>query len=279
MIDYNVQLLPIDSSIAPYIRRFVYAEAKVKEPFDQPFYPIGYVKIPFTLKGKSTISIKDKKIIRQVVDDGPYFSGIIAGDNAHMHFKEDLHFIWVELKAGMGHYLFHLDMTNLVNTTTHFSNVSDIANAFNNDVIQARNNLEDVIKIYEQFIKDCAVNRLPSVPYIDQAVQIIESYNGNITVQEIMDRVHIPVSEKQFVRNFKKIVGLSPKRWCRVRQLGYIMELIEKGENFTNIALESGFYDQAHFNHSFQEFVQLSPKRFIEDQETDFIKFWLKLSK
>jgi len=275
MIDYNIQLLPISPKIAPYIQRIVYAEATIQAPFDQAIYPTGYIKIPFCIKGRPAISIKDKGIDREIVEDGFYFSGLVVGDNAYMHFVEDLHWLWIELKAGMGHYLFHLDMTHLVNTTTHFSKVSNIAEPFSKEAIQVRDDLEAVIDVYNRFIISCASNRLSPITYIDEAVTLIESHNGNITIQEVLDLVNIPVSEKQFVRNFKKVVGLSPKHWCRVRQLGYVIELMGSKTDLTKIAIDAGFYDQAHLNRSFQEFVRLSPKRFIEGEQTNLMKFWL----
>ncbi len=275
MIKYNIRKLLISRELQPYVRRFFYTEAKVKAPFDQPFFPSGYIKVTHFTKGNSSISIPEKEVIREIIDEGPYFSGIIQGDNAYLHFLEDFYWVTMELKAGMPYYLFHLDMTNLVNTTTHFSNVSDIAYEFNKQAI-ASNNLEQVIQSYEDFIKKCATNKLPPIVYVDQAIELIESRNGNISITELMDAIKISVGKRQFIRNFKKVVGLSPKHWCRIRQIEYVNDLMMQNKDLTFIAHEAGFFDQSHFNHTFQEFIRQSPKDFLASDEPDIAKFLLR---
>ena len=45
------------------------------------------------------------------------------------------------------------------------------------------------------------------------------------------------------------------------------MLLNEKGDNLTNIAYESEYYDQAHFIKDFKEFTGTNPKRFLDNKE------------
>ena len=75
-------------------------------------------------------------------------------------------------------------------------------------------------------------------------------------------------SQKQFIHLFKKYVGLTPKQFHRVVRFNEILEAIHKKEkiNWSDILLNCGYYDQAHFIKDFQAFAGLNPARYIEDQ-------------
>lgn len=277
MSPFNISPIPISPAIRPYIRRLLNAKARIDSPADLPFYPTGYLRIPHPLKGRPRISIPDKGIFRELVEEGPYFSGIIEGDNAYIHTEEDLDWVVMEMKAGMAYYLFAIDMTNLVNTTTHFSNVSAIAGQFNREAISA-NSLEEVVWAFERFIEGCIPYRLPAIPYVDDAVQLIESRNGNIEIFEVLDSIRIPVSTRHFIKMFKMVIGTTPKRWCRILQIGFAVRLLESGQKLTEIALEAGFYDQAHFINTFQNFIRTTPSDFIHGKEIDLASYLLRAS-
>jgi AraC-like DNA-binding protein len=64
---------------------------------------------------------------------------------------------------------------------------------------------------------------------------------------------------------FQKEVGLTPKLFCRVRRFQRVLRCIQKGLAFdwTQIALECGYYDQAHFIHDFHAFSGINPSAYL----------------
>ena len=71
----------------------------------------------------------------------------------------------------------------------------------------------------------------------------------------------IGMSAKRFIERFKAQVGVSPKRFCRIRRFQHALAQAHRGHevDWPQVALESGYYDQAHFIHEFRSFSGLTP--------------------
>ena len=71
----------------------------------------------------------------------------------------------------------------------------------------------------------------------------------------------IGVSCRHLTRQFQRAVGLSPKEFGRVSRFLHALQLLNAGNSrsLTDVALDCGFFDQAHFNHEFREFAGMSP--------------------
>lgn len=78
-------------------------------------------------------------------------------------------------------------------------------------------------------------------------------------VASIVDRLGL--SQRRFSELFRAQVGLSPKAFSRVRRFQRVLRRVhgQRQVNWTEIALDCGYYDQPHFNHDFQEFSGLTP--------------------
>ncbi len=80
---------------------------------------------------------------------------------------------------------------------------------------------------------------------------------------EVSERVGLSLG--RFIRVFGEEVGLTPKRFCRVRRFQEVLRLI-KGErrvDWGEIALGYGYFDQAHFIHDFRAFSGLTPTEYL----------------
>ena len=71
----------------------------------------------------------------------------------------------------------------------------------------------------------------------------------------------IGLSPKRFIERFKIDVGLTPKRYCRIRRFQRALELSNRGRqvDWTRVAMDCGYFDQAHFIHDFRSFAGLTP--------------------
>jgi AraC-like DNA-binding protein len=69
------------------------------------------------------------------------------------------------------------------------------------------------------------------------------------------------MSAKRFIERFKAEVGVSPKRYCRIRRFQRALTWAHRGRlvDWSQVALECGYYDQAHFIHEFRSFAGLTP--------------------
>ena len=76
----------------------------------------------------------------------------------------------------------------------------------------------------------------------------------------------IGYSQKHFIDLFRRQVGVSPKQYLRLMRFQKAIEAIENKETirWMDIALESGYYDQAHFIHDFKLFSGFTPNEYIK---------------
>jgi AraC family transcriptional regulator len=96
-------------------------------------------------------------------------------------------------------------------------------------------------------------------------------WRESLVKQLILDRLSDPLevtelaracalSRSHFSRTFKCSTGLSPQDWIRCQRIARAKQLIEKTNlTLTQIGLECGFCDQAHFCHIFTRGEGITP--------------------
>jgi AraC-like DNA-binding protein len=74
------------------------------------------------------------------------------------------------------------------------------------------------------------------------------------------------VSHKQFIEQFRREVGLTPKLFCRVRRFQEVLKLIhaQHAVKWADIACGCGYFDQAHFVKDFLAFAGLNPSAYLD---------------
>lgn len=78
------------------------------------------------------------------------------------------------------------------------------------------------------------------------------------------------LSSRQFERHFLQLTGFSAKTFLKLHRFEKTVEagifsLRNSKANFTDLALEYGYYDQAHFNRHFKEFTGVNPNTYFSN--------------
>ena len=63
-------------------------------------------------------------------------------------------------------------------------------------------------------------------------------------------------------RQFRIALGTTPHRYLLMRRLELARELIHNGRPLVDVALDTGFADQAHFTRAFRSAFGLTPARY-----------------
>jgi AraC-like DNA-binding protein len=73
------------------------------------------------------------------------------------------------------------------------------------------------------------------------------------------------LSARQLRRLFLDQIGLSPKHFCRVIRFRNSLSRLPQAErtDWARVALDCGYYDQAHFINEFREFSGYTPGEFV----------------
>jgi transcriptional regulator GlxA family with amidase domain len=79
----------------------------------------------------------------------------------------------------------------------------------------------------------------------------------------------VGLSPRQFRRRFESAVGIGPKRFARIVRFQKVLataltnSVVVSENGWARLALDAGFFDQAHLNRDFREFTGMSPARFL----------------
>ena len=78
-------------------------------------------------------------------------------------------------------------------------------------------------------------------------------------IHEVAD--YAGLSRRRFAQLFREQVGLTPKLYCRLRRFHDVVRRVASGAtvDWAEVAVEGGYYDQAHMAHEFREFAGVSP--------------------
>lgn len=86
---------------------------------------------------------------------------------------------------------------------------------------------------------------------------------GLLRIKELFEEFGI--SKVTLNKHFTNKMGLNPKMVSRIWRINYFLQLQyeSKFENLTQLGLEAGFYDQAHFIKEFRAFFDSNPKAIL----------------
>lgn len=75
----------------------------------------------------------------------------------------------------------------------------------------------------------------------------------------------IGITQKHLISQFEKVVGLRPKTFARISKFQKVLTLIEQQEKveWSAIAYDCGYYDQAHFIKEFHTFSGINPSAYL----------------
>jgi AraC-like DNA-binding protein len=90
----------------------------------------------------------------------------------------------------------------------------------------------------------------------------LREFQGARTVADVSGEIGL--SARRFIEVFTDEVGLTPKLFCRVRRFQKVLRRIGMGQRveWAAVALDCGYFDQAHFNHDFRAFSGLNPSAY-----------------
>ncbi|NJL61240.1 MAG: helix-turn-helix domain-containing protein [Methylacidiphilales bacterium] len=86
------------------------------------------------------------------------------------------------------------------------------------------------------------------------------------TVNEVTNKIGI--SNRYFGQLFSDFVGLTPKSFCRIQRLRLVLLLLagKTCVNWSEIALNCGYFDQAHFIHDFRSFAGCGSTTYLKQR-------------
>lgn len=123
---------------------------------------------------------------------------------------------------------------------------------------------QDQITIVETLLFKLLVRRTyqPDARFMRMLHQIYAHY-GQISVEQLAKQEQISV--RHLHRIFEAFLGLGAKKFSRIIRFQHVLQQILSGRNnpFVDLALDHGYFDQAHFINDFRQMYGTSPSSLI----------------
>ena len=110
-----------------------------------------------------------------------------------------------------------------------------------------------------------AAGMFDAQPVVEYAVQNFIAQPATVKIAEVSGKTGF--STRRFIELFKQHVGMTPKLFCRVRRFQKVLHRITSGKpvDWSGVALDGGYFDQAHFIHDFRAFSGINPSKYLVD--------------
>ncbi|WP_249219855.1 helix-turn-helix domain-containing protein [Chitinophaga sp. HK235] len=93
-------------------------------------------------------------------------------------------------------------------------------------------------------------------------LQQIQTTQGDLPIKNLAASNYL--SQDAFEKRFRKTIGTSPKQYASIIRLKSLITRKQPTQSLTDLALDAGYFDQAHFNKSFKRFTGLTPSHFFQ---------------
>ncbi|WP_316836617.1 helix-turn-helix domain-containing protein [Pedobacter nutrimenti] len=166
---------------------------------------------------------------------------------------------------GIAHHFFPLPMHALSDLNVSLSDLwNDMAAEIEEKLAGICNDEGRVNLVQKYLLQQLILDKQdPQVAYCLNQVQLSR---GLITLSKLTN--DLGLSQRHLSRKFQQYVGLSTKEYLRVSRFIYSLDHLKKypALSLTEVAHESGYYDQAHFNRDYKAYTGHSPGQVVHSQ-------------
>jgi AraC-like DNA-binding protein len=114
--------------------------------------------------------------------------------------------------------------------------------------------------LLERFIAARVHEAPPTSPELEWAWRRLLATDGAVPVGSLARE--IGWSRRHLAARFREHIGLPPKPLARILRFERAAERLRSGAGLADAALDSGYYDQAHFNRDFRAFAGVTPTEY-----------------
>ncbi len=192
-------------------------------------------------------------------------AAVIGVHDTHVISKETgaQHVLVVRLKPAGAHILFDVPMHELANGFVELDEVNPEikrwlpAELYNSDW-EARFSIID--SIVAQRLDRSRAQALRTA----WAWQKLRDADGILSIRSLANEAGC--SQKHLIAQFRDYVGIPPKAVARLMRFNRAVKSIERGgpPDWVRLALDCGYYDQAHFVRDFKAFAGCTPTEFSQ---------------
>ncbi len=195
----------------------------------------------------------------------------ILGQLTEPHFMKPLghiRILGVRFHPYTSHLFLKTPATLLLNNLTPLEDIYGKNASYLQEKVLNSKSISEAVKHLEFFFTKLLLFRQPMSKdvLVKRAINIIVTNYRHFNSAELANDLN--VSQRHLQKAFIDIVGVSPSHFVRLLRFHYVFPLLKKRfyhKKLTRLALDAGYYDQAHFIRDFKEFAKTTPLQFLKN--------------
>lgn len=249
--------------LSKFVRLLWYYDGCVASHAKERILPTGTMEIVINLKDDVTRMYDPRDPSKCLSYRGAAMVGVMT-EYAVIDTDEQMHVVGIHFAPGGGFPFFPLPMGELKDVHLSLEDLwGTSANTLRERLLAAKT-ADERFDLLEAALCErmLAFERPPSVAFALQEMHQRKTQS----IAELVDKIGI--SSRRFIQLFSDHVGLTPKLFCRILRFQQVVQGIGgKGDvELSDIALECGYFDQAHFIHDFKAFSGISPTEYLANR-------------
>ena len=249
--------------LSKFVRLLWYFEGYESGHTKERILPSGTIEIVINLKEDATRVYDPRDPRKCLRSRGIAIAGVMT-EYGIIDTDETMHVIGVHFAPGGGFPFFKLPISELQDVHLSLDELwGSAANSLRERILEAPS-VETKFDVLEAAL----LERMLSFEYhrsVEFALQEMHGKNAQ-TVAELVEKIGI--SSRRFIQIFSNQVGLTPKLFSRVLRFQRVVQQIGgAGEiELADVAVDCGYFDQAHFIHDFKGFAGICPTEYLANR-------------
>lgn len=243
--------------LSPFVKCFWYWEGTVGAHAHERLMPTGEPSLIFNLRDEP-VRIYDWKNLNRFETFG---QAVLAGARSEPFVIDTVQqekVFGIQFRAGGSFPFFRAPASEMENRDLALDCLWPAAGVARERLLEAES-IPQMFAVAESILMEQLVRPLELHPAVAYATRQFSNNPHTTTVGTVLKSIGL--SHRRFSLLFHSQTGLAPKVFCRVRRFQRVLRQIcaARRVNWARIALDCGYYDQAHFIHDFQSFSGFTP--------------------
>ncbi len=241
---------------------FYYKGAKLSHSVDR-FLPNGDTEILIDFQDRPQ-HIYDNDTLKEIQACHHVWASGVRTEPITIPSGTDSEMMVLMFKKGMAASFFPFPMNEMANTVLDADLVWGPDLGILREQMLGTDNIDERFRMAEDLLLRKFASKLDLNPCVAYAVNEMRARPDRLSIARMNQE--IGYSQKHFTDMFKRHVGITPKAYLKLMRFQKAVKTIDAAENLDwgTIAIDCGFYDQAHFINDFKRFSGFTPERYAK---------------
>ena len=248
--------------LSAFVHCFWYAEGTQQPHSKEKLLPNGEPSLVFNLRDDAIRLYDPHDLNRRTTYNGAILSGA-RSDCFVIDTDQQERVAGIQFRPGGAFPFFRVPASETEGLTVNLGDLWLGRAAELRERLLAAVTVESMFATLERFLMEQLVRPPELRPAVHYALERFQQPGYAGRVDTVIGKTGL--SSRRFVELFHREVGLTPKVFCRVRRFQHVLQTVHLRSDidWARVAVECGYYDQAHFIHDFRSFSGLTPRAYL----------------